>query len=372
MAQRPLDIRIVGGGLAGLVTGLTLLEGPHAVDARVTIYERAPMPYTTLCGEGLSDDTLRMFSAFDSRPYVAGSFDESSWFFPGPVEVRIHQRGHTMAREKWIPAMAEYFQQLGGDYRTGVKVTNEMVDEMAREADVVVGADGPGSAVRHAVGGHHTTMLGIQYRVAREGVRIPERLEFYTDKAYSPEYAWVFPREDQLNVGLLASGDGQDWERLDRFMDDKGVAGKVIRREAYPIGFFGDNVQRDKLVLVGDAAGLTNPITKGGMAAAIYAADILSECIATDRLADYGRRIREHPISHPSFHPALDTLRRWSNRDFEKLARFAPPLIHVRPGTSTNRAYLGRLLATLATNPTRARDFLTVAKAMGVSRRYSW
>jgi flavin-dependent dehydrogenase len=376
VSARPLDIRIVGGGLAGVVTGLTLLAGPRPVEARVTVYERAPAPYTTLCGEGLSDDTLRMFRAFDSFPYASGRFDESSWFFPrngGDVEVRIHQRGYTMARERWIPAMAEALAKAGADYRTGVKVTQEQVADMAREADLVIGADGPGSVVRKHVGGEHATMLGIQYRVAPEpGSRVPERLEFYTDKTYSSEYAWVFPRDDMLNVGLLAEGDGQDWERLDRFMAAKGVRGKVLRREAYPIGFFGTKVQRDNVALVGDAAGLTNPITKGGMSAVVYAADILAQCLAEGRLDDYERRIRDHPLCHPSFHPALAALRRWTNDDFRALTRFAPPVVHVTPGRSTNRRYLGRLLLTAAANPGKARDLLTVGEALGVSRRYSW
>src|SRR4051812_28340465 len=103
---RSLDIRIVGGGFAGVVTALTLLNGKRPVDANITIYEREGAAHTTLCGEGLSDDTLRRFSAFDSTPYIAQTFEGVSWFFPEDVEARVHQRGHTMARERWIPAMA--------------------------------------------------------------------------------------------------------------------------------------------------------------------------------------------------------------------------------------------------------------------------
>lgn len=363
-----LDVRIVGGGFAGVVTALTLMD---RVECRVTVYERELEPYTTLCGEGLSDDTLRLFKAFDSRPFVAETFEAASWFFPPDKEVRVHQRGHTMKRETWIPAMAEEAQKRGATYRTGVKVGEEMVREMARETDLVVGCDGPGSVTRKVVGGRHETMLGIQYRVAREG-RVPERLEFYTDKAYSPEYAWVFPRGDIVNVGLLASGDGQDWARLDRFMLDKGVTAKVLKREAYPIGFFGDKVQQGNVVLVGDAAGLTNPITKGGMAAVIHAADALAACAKEGKLGEYGARIANHPLTHPSFRPALDAMRRWTNEDYARLTRFAPQVVDVTPGVSTERRYLWPLARTLAANPGKARDVLRLATAMGVSRRYSW
>lgn len=368
MASRALDVRIVGGGFAGVVTALTLME---RVDCKVTVYEREASAHTTLCGEGLSDDTLRAFTAFDSAPYVAETFEEASWFFPRDREFRIHQRGHTMARERWIPAMAEAVVARGGAYRTGAKVTEEMARALLGECDVLVGADGPGSVVRKIVGGRHETMLGIQYRVAREG-RVPERLEFYTDKTYSPEYSWVFPRGDIMNVGLLAAGDGKDWERLDRFMKDKQVTGKVLKREAYPIGFFGDRVQQGKAVLVGDAAGLTNPITKGGMSAVVYAADVLARCLAEGRLEDYEARIRAHPICDASFAPALAAIRRWSNDDFARVLRLAPGVIDVVPGRSTARAYALRLGASLLANPTRIRDMRALARAMGVSRRYSW
>lgn len=367
-----LDVRIIGGGFAGVVTALTLLEAQP--DARVAIHEREKSAHTTLCGEGLSDDTLRAFTAFDSRPFVAETFDEASWFFPKDLEVRIHQRGHTMARERWIPAMAEACVARGATYLTESKVTPADVARMASEADLVVGADGPGNVTRKHVGGAHATMLGIQYRVAREGAaRVPDRLEFYTDKAYSPEYSWVFPRGDILNVGLLATGDGQDWERLDRFMRAKGLGdAKVLKREAYPIGFFGDAYQKGNVVLVGDAAGLTNPITKGGMAAVIYAARILAACVRDGRIGDYAPRIRAHPIAHPSFHPALAALRRWTNDEYARLTSAAPRLVHVWPGRSTQLRHLGSVLAALARNPGKARDALTVARAFGVSRQYSW
>jgi flavin-dependent dehydrogenase len=365
-----MDIRIIGGGFAGVVTALTLMD--RVPEARVTIYEREVAAHTTLCGEGLSDDTLRMFKAFDSRPYIADTFEDVSWFFPEHKEVRVHQRGHTMARERWIPAMAEACLSRGAEYRTGAKVSAEMVEEMAREADLVVGADGPGSVTRKVVGGRHETMLGIQYRVAREGSRVPERLEFYTDKAYSPEYSWVFPRGDIMNVGLLATGDGHDWERLDRFMKEKQVTGKVLKREAYPIGFFGDTVQKGNVVLVGDAAGLTNPITKGGMAAVVHAADVLASCVAEGNVDAYGPRIAAHPLTERSFAPALAALRRWSNEDYARLTKRAPDVVHVRPGASTERRYAWPLLWTLLANLDKARDVRTVARAMGVSRRYSW
>ncbi|HVL48255.1 MAG TPA: NAD(P)/FAD-dependent oxidoreductase [Candidatus Thermoplasmatota archaeon] len=367
-------IAIVGGGLAGVITGLELLKGKHAGAYDITVFERAAAPYTTLCGEGLSHTTLSRFTAFDSFPYAAETFKGAAWWFPGGLRVDVDETCYTMARERWIPAMAEAFQKAGGEYRTNAKVSAEDVPALARDYDLVIGADGPGSQVRKHVGGAHTTMLGIQYRVEKAGYET-DRLEFYTDKRWSPEYAWVFPRGDILNVGLLADDRvtaEENWRRLDLFMQERKVEGKVVKREAYPIGFFGDKLQRDNVLLLGDAAGLTNPVTKGGMAAVIYAAEILADLLKRGRVEAYERAIFAHPITDPSFRRAVEIIHRWSNEDFEAYTRFAPKVLTVDGKVATKKRYFGPLVKTFLRYPHRIRDFEALARAFGVSRVYSW
>lgn len=368
-----MKVAIVGGGLAGCVVGLELLRGPHAKDHEVTVFERADAPYTTLCAEGLSDATVAAFTAFDSRPYVAQSFKGAMWEFPG-VRVEVHDPGHTMARERWIPAMAEAFRKAGGDYRTGEKVTPARAREIAAANDVLVGCDGPGSVVRDLVGGAHTTGLGIQYRMEARGYRT-DFLEFFTDKRWSPEYAWVFPRGEVLNVGILAEQDGRDWERLDAFAASRGIEGKVVKREAYPIGFSGTRFGRGNVALVGDAAGLTNPLTKGGMAAAIHAARLLARALdggsARDAGGRYDATIRAHPLNDPSFADAERIIRAWSNEDFRRFTKWAPATVTVGGGRSSARYWRSALLAA-AMNPRDLGKVRTLARAFTLSRKWSW
>lgn len=366
------DIRIVGGGAAGLVTALELLNGPHARDYRITIYERADAPYTTLCAEGISDATLRQFTAFDSLAHVAQTFKGAAWHFPGEVTVNVDQTCHTLNRASWIPAMVEAFRSLGGEYRTGVKMSPERIAELAAEADVVIGADGPGSQARRFVGGSHELKLGLQYRMDGRDFASSGRLEFFTDKRFSPEYAWIFPRGEILNVGLLATGDGKDWERLDAFAEAQGLGQRqVLKREAYPIGFLGTAFQRDNVLLVGDAAGLTNPLTKGGLAAIVYAAAILAKCLAQDAMSEYQTRLMAHPLTSPHFRGAVEAIHRLTNSDFERLVRFAPSVMTLGNGSARKR-YTLPLLISVLTNLNYAPDLWVLVKAMRLSRRYSW
>lgn len=366
-----MDVRIVGGGLAGIITGIQLLERDPDAGHRVTVYEGGPRVGTTLCGEGLSETTLRMIAwdRFDHTPFIGGSFRGAAWYLSNGKHVNLPDRCHTMDRSRWIPAMADHLESLGATLHTGRKLT--MGDIRAMPGDLVVGADGPGSQVRKVIGGSVDMRLGIQYRLADPEYRDgrPDRLVFWTDKRFSPEYSWVFPRGDIENVGLLAFEDGGDWERLDRFMDHWGVSGRKVRKEAYPIAFNGSKMQEGRYVLIGDAAGLTNPVTKGGMAAVVYASEILADCVQ-EQVDDYGRRILAHPIADPSFQKALRVITGSSNRRLERWTRFLPMEYDV--GARSPGVNWGLVVRTAAGNPAALRSFYHLYRAMALSRVYSW
>lgn len=368
------SVAIAGGGAAGCITAHQLLDHPKTGDLDIHVLEREEDPYSTLCAEGISDKTLSRFTAFDSYPHVAQEFPGAVWHWPGDVTVYVDEPCYTLERGEWIPAMSDALDDKGATYETGVKVTPEMADELADEHDLLVGADGPGSQVRETIpGAEITTTLGMQFRVEPadpdHGV---ERLEFFTDKRWSPEYAWVFPKGDILNVGILAHDSSDGFDRIAAFQDHRGIEGKVRKKEAYPIGFFGDTFQHGNRVLIGCAAGLTNPVTKGGLTAVIHASELLADAVASPGPLDYGKRVHEHPITSPVFREGVEIIENWSNDDFARVARYAPGEVHVGDGVSPRMRHLPRYLATLAGNPTRIGKINTLAKAMDLSNKYSW
>lgn len=364
-----VDIRIVGGGFAGIVTGLQILTRDPEAGHKVTVYETRDRVSTTLCGEGLSQVTLsRMdFPGFDHTPYVGDRFSGAEWYLANGKHVVVPDPCFTMDRSRWIPALAEHFERLGGQLATGRKISKGEAEHLP--GDLVVGAEGPGSRVRDLVGCKVRLRLGIQYRMQDTGFDT-DHLIFVTDKRYSPEYSWVFPRGEVDNVGLLAQEDGKDWDRLDRFMAAWGVAGRKVKREAYPIAFNGTKQQNGRFVLVGDAGGQTNPVTKGGMAAAVYASGLLAQCVRNGKMDEYGKRVAKHPIMDPSFRKAVSVIEASSNRKLERWARLLPMEFSVgprRPGVSW-----GVVARTAFMNPFSMRSFYHLYRAMALSRVYSW
>jgi flavin-dependent dehydrogenase len=364
-----VDIRIVGGGFAGIVTGLQILGRDPDAGHRVTVYEARDKVTTTLCGEGLSQETLKKmdFEGFDHTPYIGHRFSGAEWYLSNGKHVVVPDLCFTMDRSRWIPAMAEYFQSLGGRVETGRKLSLGEIRNLP--GDLVVGAEGPGSKVRELVGCKVRLRLGVQYRVEDSGFQT-DRLIFVTDKRYSPEYSWIFPRGDVDNVGLLAQGDHEDWKRLDAFMQEWGVGGRKVKKEAYPIAFNGTKQQAGRYVLVGDSGGQTNPVTKGGMAAAVYASGILADRVKSGSVEGYGRDVMRHPIMDPSFRKAVEVIERSSNRKLERWTRFLPQEFSVgprSPGTSW-----GVVARTIAANPFAVLPFYHIYRALALSRVYSW
>ncbi len=366
VAVRPsVQAVVVGGGLAGTITALNL-QAAGVEDIRVL--ERQPKIGTTACGEGLSAATLeRLGPIFDAQPYIDRTFRGARWAFPG-TRVTIHWRCHTMAREEWIPAMADAVGDRGGTVETGVKITAADLAEL--EADVIIGADGPGSQVRRRMGADVKTRLGLQLRVAT--AHDTPWLEFVTDKRFSQEYAWWFPRSDTHNVGLLAEGDGRDWDRLEAFLEHLGLEGRIVRRESYPIAYGGTRfVSRDgRYALIGDAAGLTNPVTKGGMAAIIHAAPLLARAAAAGRLTDYQRDLSRHPLTHGCFERSLRRLRRWDNDRIASVLRPAPSELIVGGPDRSRMVRVGARV--VARRPWLAASAKTFYDAGRLSLRYSW
>jgi digeranylgeranylglycerophospholipid reductase len=135
------------------------------------------------------------------------------------------------------------------------------------DAEVVVGADGPDSAVAQAVGlspnGGH--LFGIQAVVEVPGLK-PDRVDVYFERDASL-FAWCVPAEEGFaRVGLLAPSDAAPGLLLRQLLARRFADRRVLSRTCglIPMSTMQESVA-GRVLLVGDAAGQVKPLSGGGL-----------------------------------------------------------------------------------------------------------
>src|SRR4029079_7956368 len=153
------EIRVVGGGPAGLYTALLVRKSDPGV--AITVFERNRPDDTFGWGVVFSDQTLENFRGADPEKYdrIASSFahwDDIHVHFHGQV---ITSSGHGfagIARKKLLHILQERARDLGVALRfqTDVADARGLAAMGLRAVDLIVAADGVNSAIRarHASG----------------------------------------------------------------------------------------------------------------------------------------------------------------------------------------------------------------------------
>jgi flavin-dependent dehydrogenase len=157
-------------------------------------------------------------------------------------------------------------------------------------AAFLIGADGATSLVRRRLSTpfarHQLSMASGVY--ARDVTSRDIVIEFLRDPS---GYIWSFPRADHLAIGGCAQANETHpaalKARVERWAAAFGPArGARLEPYAWPIPSLGaadfdrDRPAADRWALVGDAAGLVDPITREGLFFALQSAGLLADALA--------------------------------------------------------------------------------------------
>ncbi len=166
-------------------------------------------------------------------------------------------------------------------------------DGRAVEAAVIVGADGPRSIVGRAVGQVNRALVETR-QITVPLVHAHEATDIFLSATIPGGYGWLFPKRAAANLG--AGVDPVHRRRLksivQRLHDKLVASGRVgtqilaVTGGAIPVGgMLAPHGQLGRprirqVLLAGDAAGLANPVTGAGIAAAVYSGRLAGEAAA--------------------------------------------------------------------------------------------
>ena len=315
------EIIVVGAGPSGSTAAIALAQKGHDV----LLLDRQEFPRDKTCGDGIPAGAIEVLYSLGMREKI-----KDANFYPVTKLLLSSPRGyvlraqlnkgvtgadsHVVPRLKFDALIQEHAVDSGADFKkaqvkdiliedgkvVGVRARLNGVDEEIK-AKVVIGADGVTSVVARGLrpDKHEDGHRAIALRTYITDIEVlPNEVEFYLYRGILPGYAWIFPiGESTANLGLGM--------RLDRFRDsDKSLedlvdiflempaikerlnrGGELNDTAVWQLNFGSQDMQRayDGALLIGDAAGLINPLTGGGIhngfISSLRAADVVDQAI---------------------------------------------------------------------------------------------
>lgn len=190
------------------------------------------------------------------------------------------------------------------------------------KADIIIGADGPSSAVAKSAGlGSSGTnskyYIGMQAKV-RLGMDTSS-FETYFGSDFPDFFGWCVPEsEDTARLGIGCLENAQDY--FYKFLKKRTGKRDVLCWESGLIPVYDPKkiIQKGSVYLIGDAAAQVKATTGGGIIPSLKAAQTLCDCIVNSK--NYSREFRKQSGRELLLHLKIrNMLNRFSDRDYDRL-----------------------------------------------------
>jgi len=299
-----MQVAVVGAGPAGTWASILLARLGHSVSL---IDPQAP--WEKPCGGGVTAKALSKFEIFESD-LPRNPIDRMTIYFAdqSSVSIPLQQPVAVVSRRdlsQYLLREAEkagvslfktritHFESTSNGWRLTARNTS-------LQSEFLIGADGATSLVRRTLG----KALELQDLCVTLEYFIPEKVPAHMNIFFLPAfegYIWSFPRPDHVSYGVISRSEPGWTSRAKTLLSNFILADlgteSLVRAEFYsaPVPCLGPSSWRknqiagNRWALVGDAAGLVDPISGEGIYFALRSAQILAETI--ERPEDYAAKI---------------------------------------------------------------------------------
>ena len=299
------DVIVVGGGPGGAMAA----RGLARAGVKVLLLEKARFPRHKPCGGALSPKVHAL--GVDFSEVVEDEVMEVICTAPG--EARIEYRAerplaYMVQRERFDQLLLSRAQDAGVRVLLGHRVLRAkeipegvevFADRGVFRSPILIGADGAhGPVTRSFLRSPLRNALAMDVRIS-----LPDgACQVWRGKALIHfgaipfGYGWVFPKAREVSTGVLTVKEKVRGlpGYLDHFLDQHESLMGTRRVSGWPIPlppWSLKSVATSRVLLVGDAAGLVDPLTGEGIYYAMHSGVLAAKAIVDGR-ADVGERYR--------------------------------------------------------------------------------
>lgn len=297
------DVIVVGSGPAGSITAWRLARA----GVRVAVIEKAALPRYKTCGGGIIGRTIQALP-IDVRHVIEQDCHTA--------QLHVVSEGLSFTTHRSVPivsmTMRDQFDyallsaaQAAGAVlyqRCAVEEVSPkddsvtvMTDKGAMMARFLVAADGALSQVARKVGMADGRVLipALEYEVMLPQERL-DRLRGVArfDFGILPHgYAWAFPKQQHLSIGILSmvQREHELKRAITQYLDLLGC-GDLTRIDRHgfviPIRPRTGPFMKNRVLVVGDAAGFADPVTGEGISGALRSGQLAAQSLIDGNLEE--------------------------------------------------------------------------------------
>jgi len=294
--KQSYDVIVVGAGPAGATLAYELAKRGIGV----LVLEKEKLPRYKCCAGGVTSKAAKLLD-FDISEVAEDVIHELGFTFNlGSPYLGQHSQPlmYTVTRDVFDYFLMQRARQLGAALLDGQKVRQVQVsadwveistaDNIFRSR-LVVGADGAYSMVARelGMGRRIECLVGIESEIVVPEEELAKwKSRAQVDMGCIPKgYGWIFPKRNHLSIGVACSASKAKnlHAHHQSFVNSLNMGSYIITGSSshlIPTCTKGRLVWQNKALLLGDAAGLADPLTGEGIYNAIQSAQLAAPVIA--------------------------------------------------------------------------------------------
>ncbi len=302
-AREMYDAIVAGGGPGGATAAYYLGEARR----RVLVLEKETFPRYKACGGATSIRLLKEFP-FTFDPVIESTVKAVSYAYKGeavtfPIPkcpIRMTMRADL---DEYLLRQARAEVHMGEALVSAVEEKDRVIVTTSKgiqyEGRYLVGADGPSSIVARALDlRRKKTLLGaieVEALVPEEVFSLYKDTSVFIFGEIAMGYLWIFPKAGHLSVGIgaLRPRPGELQSTLLRVMERYHIPMQGAKMHGHPVPI---HIRREKIstaraMLVGDAAGLVDPMSGEGIRYAIQSGRMAAKAIISGYIKQYEAQV---------------------------------------------------------------------------------